>query len=56
MHFMRTTLALDPDVLAAARAIAAHERKTIGRVVSELARDTLRKDAEAAIAAKQLID
>lgn len=38
---LRTTLALDDDVVAAARAIAARERKTMGEVVSELARRSL---------------
>lgn len=38
---MRTTLALDDDILAAARAIAERERKTIGQVVSDLARKSL---------------
>lgn len=35
---MRTTLQLDDDVLRAARSLARTERKTIGQVVSELAR------------------
>ncbi|RFU23411.1 antitoxin [Geodermatophilus marinus] len=35
---MRTTLDLDDDVLAAARELAASERRSIGSVVSELAR------------------
>ena len=38
---MRTTLALDDDILSAARAIAERERKTIGQVVSDLARKSL---------------
>lgn len=38
---MRTTLALDDDVLSAARAIAERDRKTIGQVVSDLARKSL---------------
>ena len=38
---MRTTLSLDDDVLAAARHIAARERRTLGEVVSELARLSL---------------
>lgn len=38
---MRTTLSLDDDVLAAARALAAHQRRTLGEVVSELARKGL---------------
>lgn len=35
---MRTTLKLDEDVLAAARALAQQQDKTLGEVVSELAR------------------
>jgi len=35
---MRTTLDLDPDVLVAARALAAEQRRSLGSVVSELAR------------------
>ncbi len=39
---MRTTLAIDDDVLMAAKAIAHQTRKTIGEVVSDLARRSLR--------------
>ena len=39
---MRTTLALDDDVLMAARAIAQQERRTVGDVVSELLRKSLK--------------
>jgi hypothetical protein len=35
---MRTTLTLDPDVLAAARALAEMRGQSIGQVISELAR------------------
>lgn len=35
---MRTTLELDDDVVAAARELAALERRSLGSVVSELAR------------------
>jgi hypothetical protein len=35
---VRTTRALDADVLAAARELAAGERRSIGAVISELAR------------------
>ncbi len=38
---MRTTLDIDDDVLAAAKAIARRERRTAGDVVSDLARQTL---------------
>lgn len=40
---MRTTLAIDDDVLLAARAIAEQQRKSVGEVVSELARRALRR-------------
>ena len=39
---MRTTLSIDPDVFAAAKAIAESSGKSIGRVLSELARRGLR--------------
>jgi hypothetical protein len=35
---MRTTLAIDDDVLAAAKAMAERERRPLGVVISELAR------------------
>lgn len=35
---MRTTLDLDDDVMAAARELAAEERRSLGAVISELAR------------------
>jgi hypothetical protein len=38
---MRTTLVIDDDVLIAARAIARQTNRTIGEVVSELARRSL---------------
>jgi hypothetical protein len=42
---MRTTLAIDDDVLAAARAIARQKNRTVGEIVSELARAALRPRA-----------
>lgn len=42
---MRTTLAIDDDVLAAARHLAERERKSIGEVISTLARQGLTRDA-----------
>jgi hypothetical protein len=39
---MRTTLTIDDDVLTAAKAIARQTDRTIGEVVSELARTALR--------------
>ncbi len=40
---LRTTLAIDDDVLAAAKAIARQQRRTLGDVVSDLARRALRR-------------
>jgi hypothetical protein len=42
---MRTTLDLDADVLDAARKLAAARGTTVGRVISELARQALRGSA-----------
>ncbi len=42
---MRTTLAIDDDVLQAARALADRERKSVGAVLSALAREGLRRPA-----------
>ena len=42
---MRTTLAIDDDVLAAAKEMAATERKSVGKVISELARTAMRPAA-----------
>jgi hypothetical protein len=39
---MRTTIAIDDDVLTAARAIARQRNQSIGKIVSELARHSLR--------------
>ena len=44
MHYlapMRTTLAIDDDVLNAARAIAAQTRTSVGEVISDLARRSI---------------
>lgn len=38
---MRTTLAIDDDVLSAAKEMAATENKTVGQVISALARQAL---------------
>jgi hypothetical protein len=38
---VRTTLELDDDVVAAARELAANERRSLGSVISELARRAL---------------
>lgn len=38
---MRTTLQIDEDILCAAKSLAKVERKTMGKVISELARKSL---------------
>jgi hypothetical protein len=38
---MRTTLDLDDDILAASREIARRQKKTAGKVISELVRSAL---------------
>ena len=43
---MRTTLDIDDDVLQAAKELARRERKTAGRILSELARRGLTKSEE----------
>ncbi len=42
---MRTTLAIDDDVLVAAKAIAQQQGRSLGEVVSELARRALHRPA-----------
>ena len=42
---MRTTLDIDDDVLSSAREIARYEKKTAGKVLSELARKALLPEA-----------
>jgi len=39
---MRTTLAIDDDVLAVAKELAVTQKKTVGEVISLLARSALR--------------
>ena len=39
---MRTTLSIEDDVLAAAKELAAREGKSVGEVISTLAREALR--------------
>ena len=46
---MRTTLTIDDDVLAAAKAIARQTDRSIGEVVSDLARSALRPKAAPAM-------
>lgn len=38
---MRTTLSIDDDVLHAAKELAARDKRTVGEVISELARRAL---------------
>jgi hypothetical protein len=45
---MRTTLAIDDDVLAAAKHLAERESKTVGEVISSLARQGLSRAARGA--------
>lgn len=45
---MRTTLDLDDDVLAAAKALAAHKGLTAGQVVSDLVRKGLSAEKKTA--------
>jgi hypothetical protein len=45
---MRTTLTIDPDILSAARQIAAARSTSIGEVISELARRGLAARAKVA--------
>jgi len=40
---MRTTLTIDDDVLAAAKALAEQQKKPIGEVISNLARHSLHR-------------
>ena len=45
---MRTTLNIDRDVLIAAKELARRERKTVGKLVSDLMREALRARAGSA--------
>ncbi len=40
---VRTTLAIDDDVLIAAKAMATQQHRSVGEVISELARRSLRR-------------
>lgn len=42
---MRTTLSIDGDVLVAAKAMAEQENRSLGEVISDLARRALRRPA-----------
>lgn len=50
---MRPTLDIADDVLAAAKERARHQRKTVGEVVSELAREALNTHAAGAPRARE---
>ncbi len=45
---MRTTLAIDDDILAAAKHLAERDRKSVGEVISTLARQGLARGSRAA--------
>jgi len=45
---VRTTLDIDDDILAAAKELAAAEKASMGKVISELARAALRRGSPAA--------
>ena len=45
---MRTTLSIDDDVLNAAKELAARQQRTIGEVISALARQGMRPETPAA--------
>lgn len=40
---MRTTLSIDDDVLAAAKALARQQHRSVGEVISDLARRAIRR-------------
>jgi hypothetical protein len=46
---MRTTLAIDDDVLAAAKEMAASGKKSVGEVISSLARQALRPNSPSGV-------
>ena len=45
---MRTTLAIDDDILAAARSLAERQSKSVGEVISALARQGLERPSAGA--------
>ena len=45
---MRTTITIDDDIMVAARIVARRRKQTVGRIVSELARQSLRPPAAGA--------
>ena len=40
---MRTTLAIDDDILVAAKAMARQQNRSLGEIISDLARKSLRR-------------
>lgn len=50
---MRTTLDIADDVLRAAKERARHERKTVGQMLSDLARQALTAPREAGVGVKE---
>ena len=46
---MRTTLSIDDDVLAVAKAIAQQKRASVGEVISDLARKALQRPTTTAV-------
>lgn len=49
---MRTTLAIDDDILAAAKSLAERQRKTVGEVISALARQGLQRGSRSTSAVR----
>ena len=47
---MRTTLAIDDDVLAAAKGLASLQHRSLGAVISDLARQALRPESSSVAA------
>lgn len=45
---MRTTLSIDEDVLSAAKEMAVLQKKTVGEVISALARDGMQRESAGA--------
>lgn len=52
VRLMRTTLAIDDDVLAAAKHLAMREQRSVGEVISNLARQGLAKGTRSARAVR----
>lgn len=52
---MRTTLDIEPDILMAAKEIAAKEKSTAGKVLSRLARESLTDSSAAGKAENEVV-